>query len=90
MTEGYRAREDCPFLARYILKKNLSPLRLSNLCHKTTIRQLGQSRTANNTNLKTEAKAEAESRDKSEAKTEAKAEGQVWDPDMFEAGPGLD
>ena len=59
MTEGYRAREDCHIPGRYILKKMLGPLRLSNLSPETTIRQLAMSRSLNNPNTETEAEAEA-------------------------------
>ena len=59
MTEGYNASGDCPFLARYILRTMLQPLQLSNLCQKTSIRQLGMSRRTNYTNTETESESEA-------------------------------
>ena len=92
MTEGYRAKDYCPFLVRYFVKRDLSPLRLSNLSSWTPIRQLGVSRTGNNLNTETETEAKAKSEAESEAESEAKSEarsgsksgirgGSVWTKD---------
>ena len=74
MTEVYRVLENCPFLGRYSQRTNPGPLSLSNLCPRTPIRQLRQSRGPINLTTEAEAKAEARSKTKSEASTEPKAE----------------
>ena len=74
ITEGYKAWQNPPFLGRYKIRRNLSPLRLSNLCQMTPIRQLGMSRRPNNTNPETEATSRTESKAKAEALKEARSE----------------